>query len=430
MSDNKLKSWIYPKNSGIRIREKINTSGKEAFGISYAVTIPSKVSGKARIRKQFDEQSKAETWAQEQWNGAQNQGKVYFDATSAERNEFADVLPLLREKGISIREAVEFALPRLRPEGGDKTLAEIVEELRKSKVSMLSKGTLREHSERAFRIRSERIVEEFGEKLARDLTLPEVRIWLDGMDLAPRTIKNQLHCLSEVLRYAIARQYTADNVLERLTDGDRKEIYGNDEGKEPEILTPTEADRLLHAALEHSRNDLLGAVTLGLFCGLRTEELKKLEWKDVRLDEGFVTIGSSVAKKRRIRNVTLSPEAIQWLTCCNDRTGELTRSSSFNDYQKRFQRLLKHAGFTEEHTGEDGKKKKRVVWKKNAMRHSFGTYHFALHGDSIKTSNELGHKQGDNVLFENYRALATKKQAESYFGIVPPANANKVVRFA
>jgi len=64
------------------------------------------------------------------------------------------------------------------------------------------------------------------------------------------------------------------------------------------------------------------------------------------------------------------------------------------------------------------------------MRHSFGSYHFALHADSIKTSNELGHQQGDNVLFEHYRALTNKKQADAYFGLVPDPALGEVVQFA
>lgn len=429
MSKDNATSWIHPKGSGIRIRGKINTSGKETYGTSYAVTVPSKVSGKERIRKQFPDRDKAEQWASDQWKGFQKQGETFFEATTLERNEFADMLPLLREKGISLREAVMFALPRLRPEGGDKALSEIVEELRTSKAAMLKRGTLREHSERTFKIMSERVVEEFGETLARDLTLAEVKAWLGDLELAPRTIKNYLNCLSEVLRYSVDREYAADNVLDRLTNGDRKELYGTEGEKEPEILTPSEAERLLNTALQHPELDLLGAITLGLFCGLRTEEIKKLKWADVRIDESFVTVGGSVAKKRRIRNVALNATAIKWLTCCKDRTGQLTRSNSFSDYHKRFTRLLKLAKFTETFTNDKGQVKERVIWKKNAMRHSFGTYHFALHGDSIRTSNELGHRQGDNVLFAHYRALATKKQAESYFGIVPPANANKIVEF-
>ena len=428
MSD-KLNSWIYPKGSGIRIREKINTSGKDAFGVSYAVTVPSKVSGAARIRKQFNEKSKAENWAKGQWNGYQDQGKVFFDSNSQERNEFADMLPKLRERGISLREAVEFALPRIRPSGGDRTITEVIAEIKSEKLEMFRNGTLRENSEKAFRLRSQKVEDAFGASLVRDLTLEEAKDWIASLDLAPRTKKNELNCLSEILLHSVARKYVSENVLDGLTRSDRSRLYGVDEDREPEILTPKEADRLIRAAQKHKNLDLMGAVTLGLFCGIRTEEIKKLKWKDIHLDEGFVTIGRDIAKKRSIRNVTLCDNGLKWLSLCPDKTGFVTRSDFFCDYDRRFNKLLRHAKFTKK-IEEDGKTIERVAWKKNAMRHSFGTYHFALHGDSIKTSNELGHKQGDGVLFAHYRALATKKQAEKYFGIVPPANANKVVEFA
>lgn len=420
----------YPKDSGIRIREKINTRGTDVYGTSFAVTVPVKVTGDSRIRKQFPSLAKAKKYAKEQFDGKEVQGQMFFNATDAERNQFANMLPKLRDAGVTLQEAVEFAIPRLRPAGGDKTLSDVIEELRESKTVMLGKGTLREHSERAFRIRSEKIVVEFGEVLVRDLTLQEVCSWLECMDhLAPRTIKNQLNCLAEVLNYAVTRKYSAENILDGLTKHDRKLLYGEEEAKEPQILTPKEADKLIQAALDNPELDMFEAVTLGLFCGIRTEELKKLDWKDIRLDEGFVTVSSKIAKKRSIRNVTLSDNAAKWLSLSEKKDGHLTRSEFFNDYDHRFRKLLVKAGFTKKVKVGD---KERVVidWKKNAMRHSFGTYHFALHVDSIKTSNELGHRQGDNVLFEHYRALATKKQAEKYFGIVPPANANKVVKFA
>ena len=57
------------------------------------------------------------------------------------------------------------------------------------------------------------------------------------------------------------------------------------------------------------------------------------------------------------------------------------------------------------------------TWNANAMRHSFGSYHYALHEDSMWTSKELGHKANDDVLFEFYRALTTKAQGEKYFSI-------------
>ncbi len=63
------------------------------------------------------------------------------------------------------------------------------------------------------------------------------------------------------------------------------------------------------------------------------------------------------------------------------------------------------------------------------MRHSFGSYPYALHGNPLETSRLLGHKASDQVLFDHYRALATKAQAEAYFAITPPPTAAKVVSF-
>lgn len=427
MGDSELASWEYPKGSGIRIREKINTSGADAFGVSFAVTVPTKVTGGARKRKQFSSKEQAESFADDEWKGFRKQGEAYFEASKGERNEFASVMPQLRKAGVSLVEAIAFALPRLRPAGGDRTIEEVIEELRASKKSMLERGILREHSEKAFRLRSEKVVEAFGCLLVRDLTLDDARIWLESLDLAPRTLKNELNCLSEILRYAVARKYTVENILDGLTSGDRKEIYGNDEDREPEILTVPETERLLSAAVDHPELDLLPAVVLGLFCGIRTEELKKLQWQHINLEEGFVTIGRDIAKKRRIRNVTLPENAKQWLTLCTDREGEITRSNFFCDFARRFNKLLRFAKFVEK---DDEGNFVRVVWKKNGMRHSFGSYHFALHSDSIKTSNELGHRQGDNVLFEHYRALATKKLGQQFFDLKPTTSIKKVISFS
>jgi len=424
----KLKSWIYPDGSGIRVREKINTSGQDAFGISYAVTIPTKLTGGVRKRKQFTTKEMAETWAKDQYRGSKKQGESYFDATTAERNDFADMVPKLREAGISLRDAVEFALPRLRPTGGDRTFNEVIEELRQEKKGMLEDGSMRENSEKAFRLRSKKIEDAFGASLVRDLTLDEVKDWVNSLDLAPRTKKNELNCLAEVIIHSVARKYVAENILDGLTKKDRAVLHGRDEEKEPEILSPNEASRLINAALEHPELDLLAGVALGLFCGIRTEEIKKLDWEAVRLDEGFVTISKDVAKKRSIRNVTLSENAKHWLSLCENRNGKITRSNFFCDFSRRFKKLVGYAKFTELVATEDGEKEV-VVWKKNAMRHSFGSYHFARHGDSIKTSNELGHKQGDGVLFAHYRALATKKQAEAYFNILPSSQSSKVVQY-
>lgn len=134
----------------------------------------------------------------------------------------------------------------------------------------------------------------------------------------------------------------------------------------------------------------------------------------MRLDEKepFVVIGPDIVKKRRIRNVTIPQNAVAWL----QGWGAWAKGHPFllglvSGFQKRFRRLQQKAGFrTKDEVGAW-----QSSWEGNAMRHSFGSYHYAMHGNSIETARLLGHKADDTVLFAHYRALATKAQGEAYF---------------
>ena len=185
---------------------------------------------------------------------------------------------------------------------------------------------------------------------------------------------------------------------------------------------------MLESALAHSELDLLGPVVLGLFCGIRIEELKRLNWANIRDqdDRPFVTISAEMAKKKRIRNIDIPKVALKWLSLIKIREGVVERGKHHDDYRRRFNQLLQSGGFG--HTDEKGKWVSD--WETNAMRHSFGTYHYALHGNPLETSRQLGHKSNDQVLFDHYRALATKEQGEAFFSILPPKSDSNLVEFA
>jgi hypothetical protein len=48
-----LKSWEYPKNSGIWIKEILNSHSGGTFNGAYQVVVPAKLTGRLRERKQF-----------------------------------------------------------------------------------------------------------------------------------------------------------------------------------------------------------------------------------------------------------------------------------------------------------------------------------------------------------------------------------------
>lgn len=112
-----LRSWEHPKKSGIRIREILNSCGGEAYGASYLVTVPAKLTGRLRTGRQFKQRKEAEKWAVETFTGYRKQGEDFFSLTDDERRQVATALPQLREAGISVAEAIQFAVKHLRPEG-------------------------------------------------------------------------------------------------------------------------------------------------------------------------------------------------------------------------------------------------------------------------------------------------------------------------
>lgn len=337
---------------------------------------------------------------------------------------------MLREHGIALGDAVRFAVARMRPAGAGKSVADVVTELRASKEQRCERGDLRRLSLKDFRIRTNRLTDAMGERPVGEVTGAEIKAWLVGLKLGARNTFNLFRVVSEVFHFAHQRRYVSDNPLDELARVDRKEIIGlAAEMKEPAILTVDEASRLLASAREtNDELHLLPAVVLGLLCGLRTEECKRIGWDSVRPAETppLVTVGAAIAKKRRIRHVTIPENAVAWLSLCTERKGNLTGSDPADDgFHRRFRKLLQHAGF-----GRQVKSKWVSEWDRNAMRHSFGSYHYALHGNPLETSRLLGHKASDQVLFDHYRALATKAQAEAYFAIRPPTDAAKVVAFA
>jgi integrase/recombinase XerD len=431
--ESNLKKWEHPKKSGIWIRELLYTKkleNKEGTYSAFQVTIPADRDLKrARQRKQFTTKSKAEKWASETLLGQKKASDLFGETTAKERNEFLLCHAKLKEHGIMLTEAVEFAIKRLKPKGGERTISEISKELIESKRIRLKRGDLRERSFRDFDHRATKFAEAFEQTPSYDLTIDDLREWLIGLEVTPRTTQNYLSIVSEILKYAVQKKYITASPIDELTDSDRKELCGSGlEDKEPSILSIKQSEKLLEAAKEHKELGLLGAVTIGLFCGIRVEEFKRLDWANVKDSESepIITLSGSITKKRRIRHVDIPENALKWLSLCKDRTGTVPENKHTNDYQKRFRKLLQLAGFGH----IDEKEVWKSDWETNAMRHSFGSYHYALHGNPLETSRQLGHKASDQVLFDHYRALATKEQGEAFFSIVPPKSESTLVEFA
>ncbi len=435
----KARAEEHPRGSGIKIYKRVNKSQRQAFGTSFRVVIPARMTKEGPLTRQFKSKPEALEFAESQFSGWDQRGASHFTLSTSQHHDATEALRLLEGTGLTLVEVAKFAKPRMRPEGGAKTVQEIIEEMLTKKTAQHERGVYREQSLLDFKNRSSRFARDFGHRLAHEVTASELLCWLEelrssasGEPLAGRSRLNYLRTVVEIFKFAHEEKYIGDNPTSHITRSQRKTLTAKSDkhSGEPPILTPLQARRLITKAHETDKEEgLLAAVTLGLFCGLRTEELKRLSWGDVHLDDPkpFVSVTAAVAKKRARRNVEIPENALEWLTLCNDREGRITANNYSSHYRKRFLKLATAVGFAKK---DERSGKSFSAWETNAMRHSFGSYHFALHGDSIKTSEQMGHRQGDEVLFTHYRALARKETAVEFFAIKPEASTKRVVKFA
>jgi integrase len=228
---------------------------------------------------------------------------------------------------------------------------------------------------------------------------------------SPKSRNHHRAAIRQFLLWAVKKDYLSAthrlNEAEGLTpqNGNTAEI---------DFYTPAE----LQALLEASEGPLRAMVAIGGLAGLRTQEMLRLTWEDVRRVENHIEVSSKKSKTRQRRLVEVVPALAQWLAPFTEFTGKI-----WTLHEVTFQQHLcdlcarAHVEVKGTHTP--------VPRKQNGLRHSFCTYHYALHGNENLTAQQAGHSP--SMLHRDYKGLATKRESERWFGVSPeqPANAVK-----
>jgi hypothetical protein len=127
-------------------------------------------------------------------------------------------IPLLRQHGVSISEAIKFALRHLKPEGRTKGIREVVAELVASEEQRFERGDLRDRSYWDFRERAEKLANSFEGRIASEISAQELKAWIASLKLGSRSNKNYLSVAGEVFKLATQRRYIGFSPLDELTD--------------------------------------------------------------------------------------------------------------------------------------------------------------------------------------------------------------------
>ena len=349
-----------------------------------------------KVYESFKTEADAVKRAWEIANDRKSAGKAGFELPMAKRVEASKCFELLAPHRATLAEAVDYYLKHVLAYRTAPTVADIVAKM----IAEAGANGRREKTVSDLRSRLGHFEKTFGTRQVSTITLDELKAFLDDDAVAARTTISRATKVSQLFNFAIRNGWASENIVERIS---RPSV----EDKAVDFYTPDEVKVLLHHAAEVG---LLPFVAIGLFAGLRTAEIQRLDWSAVKLAERSVIIGSEVAKKRSRRVVEINDTLAAWLAVCAKPTG---RVCDLREDQLMFhiRQLVKAAG---------------VTWKKNGLRHSFATYHLALHSDPVKTAFQCGNSPV--VIHNHYKGLAGKNEVAKFWELRPAADAdNKIV---
>jgi integrase len=174
--------------------------------------------------------------------------------------------------------------------------------------------------------------------------------------------------------------------------------------RDVEIYTPAEMARLLNAA----DPDFVPYIALIAFGGVRSAEMHKgLLWEAINFERGYIIVSAAIAKTGRKRKIEMSKNLLQWLAPYRVKSGPI-----FNiDPRRRIEKVVAAS---------------RLKWKRNGLRHSFGSYRMEQTKNEGQVALEMGNSP--KVVKDHYFEIVDERAAGEYWSIKPlPRDDRKIV---
>ena len=391
--------------------------------------------GRAQVKEIQEEGTQAEYLGQGEKRDAIEARKILGVAESGESlrdaaRELSEMRELLGGRGRGMVGAVEELAAALRTLHGRASLAEAVAfwavhhpDGNGVTLAQLSADFIREQERRGNspkhvqtlvqRLRSLR--DAFGdERAVASIMAGDLKDFLENREGLSSASRNAwMVTMKSAFKFAAEEYGLGVNPAERL----KKEKVARGV---PEFMPVANVEKVLRAA-EEVAPDFAAAVAILFFAGVRPVELSGqygrrkedgeasgiilggLAWEDVNPQTGFIRLTEKVTKTTQLRLVPISENLLAWLAAYGGKeSGRII--SNPQAWRTARERIVAAAG---------------VDWGQDYARHSFATYHLALHGDRAALERAMGHGETSTMLENNYRGLATREDAVKFWAIMP-----------
>ena len=138
---------------------------------------------------------------------------------------------------------------------------------------------------------------------------------------------------------------------------------------------------------------LIPFVAIGGLAGLRSAEIVRLEWQEIRFDQDVIEIKAAKAKTASRRLVPILPALKAWLNPLRKEKGKVL-ASVLDEFAlaKQFRNAVAAI------RGDDGEQLIKIVH--NGLRHSFISYRMAILKNAAEVALEAGNSP--KMIFEHY----------------------------
>lgn len=305
--------------------------------------------------------------------------------------EFAEAFKILGHDAII--EAARFYRKHIDTDLPDVTVTDAVARFAEAKAGEgMSKLYLKD-----IRVMLGRLADTFRCNL-QAVTADQLQDYMKGLKVGPVSKNNHRRLIVALFNFAKAQGWLRKNETTAADALGTAKV----KSKDVEIYTPGEVGSLLSSASDKFLPWLLFIA----FGGVRREELAKgLAWEHVDFEHGHLIVPAAIAKTGKKRKIELTANLKEWLANYRGSTGPIFAQ----DARKSMAKVSVEAG---------------VPWKRNALRHSFGSYRMEATKNAGQVALEMGNSA--KVVMEHYHEIVSAKDAKAYWGIKPAA-AGKVV---
>lgn len=343
-----------------------------------------------------------------------------LDLTPAERAAYVQARRLLKPLGKDLNLAVADYVDAVKLLPTDATLKEAVADFARRQASVreskLVPDLVTEYLNGKEAVgRSKRHLDDLRARLGAfsqafvipvgSLTDGLIQQFLERPTWTGRTRLNYLRHIVGLVRFAVRRKYASRDLLDELDSIERPEPKPTD----TLIFTPDELIEMLCSI----RPALVPWLAVAAFCGLRTAEILRLDWREVNLQRRFVEVKALNAKTASRRLIPICDAAVAWLMPHWREEGPVAPYSEENKFHAA---LLHDVNAARKAAG----KAEPFRWKRNGLRHSFCSFRLAVTSDAAKTALEAGNSP--TMIFKHYRELTTPEEAQRWFSVMPPAS--------